>query len=247
MYALITGGTSGIGLEMAKILSNKNYNIILVGRNTKKVNLKDFKTEVILINKDLSKEKDCQDLYKETKKYDIEIFINNAGFGLFGEFFKTSLNKEIEMIDVNIKAVHILMKLFLQDMIKKDRGYILNTASAASYSFGPLMATYYSTKSYVYRLSLSVYEELKKNKSKVVISCLTPGPVDTNFNNVANVKFSVKSLDSKYVAEYAIKKMFKKKLLIVPGLQIRLMRIFINLVPIKILLNLSYKIQKGKK
>ena len=154
----------------------------------------------------------CYKLYDMVKDDNIDVFINNAGFGLFGAFDETDIDTELNMIDLNIKAVHVLTKLFLKDMIKKDSGYILNTASAAAYGFGPLMSTYYSTKSYVYKLTLAIYEELKKKNSNVVISCLTPGPVDTNFNDRANVTFTVKSLTSDYVGKYAVDNLFKKKL-----------------------------------
>ena len=247
MYALVTGGTSGIGYDIAKILSNKGYNIIIVGKDIKKVDKKIFKTNIQLISLDLSKEENCYKLYEKVKKYDIDIFINNAGFGMFGNFLKTDLNTEINMINTNVISVHILTKLFLNDMVKKNKGYILNTASAAAFTYGPLMSTYYATKSYVYKLTLSIYEELKRNNSNVVISCLAPGPVDTNFNNVANVKFSIKSLSSEYVANYAIKKLFKRKILIIPGFLLKLTRIFINFVPLKLLLKFSYGIQKRKK
>lgn len=247
MKALITGATSGIGLDMAQKLSIMGYELILVGRNTDKISENDFNTNVKIINLDLSKIENCYKLYEETKNEDIDVFINNAGFGVFGNFTETSLDKELEMINTNVTAVHVLMKLFLQDMVKKNKGYILNTASAAAFTYGPLMSTYYATKSYVYKLTLSIYEELKRKNSNVVVSCLTPGPVDTNFNNAANVTFSVKSLKSDYVADYALKKMFKKKLLIVPGIQMKLARVFVNLIPVKLALKLSYGIQKRKK
>ena len=101
------------------------------------------------------------------------------------------------------------------DMKKVNKGHILNVASIAGFMPGPLMATYYSTKAYVLRLTTSIYEELRRDKSNVVVSCLCPGPVDTNFNEVAGVKFSIKPLSSKYVSEYAIKQMFKKKLIVI--------------------------------
>lgn len=247
MLALITGATSGIGLDISKVLSEKNYDLILVGRDFSKIKKEDYKTKIICIKKDLSKIEACYELYEETKKYDIEVFINNAGFGLFGNFTKNSLDKELEMINVNIIAMHILFKLYLKDMVKKNKGYILNTASAAAFAYGPLMATYYATKSYVYKLTLSVYEELRRNNSKVTVSCLTPGPVDTNFNNVANVRFTVKSLNSEYVSKYAIEKMFKNKLIITPGILNKFVRVFVNILPIKLILFFSYGIQKRKK
>ena len=115
MYALVTGGTSGIGYDIAKILSNKGYNIIIVGKDIKKVDKKNFKTNIQLISLDLSKEENCYKLYEKVKKYDIDIFINNAGFGMFGNFLKTDLNTEINMINTNVISVHILTKLFLND------------------------------------------------------------------------------------------------------------------------------------
>ena len=245
MKALITGGTSGIGLSIAKILDSKGYDLILVGNN-RTIDETLFNNKVKFIKLDLSKRDNCYKLYDITKDEDIDVFVNNAGFGLFGSFDETDLDTELNMIDVNICAAHILMKLFLKDMIKKDKGYILNTASAAAFAYGPLLSTYYSTKSYLYKLSLSVYEELKKKKSNVHISVLCPGPVDTNFNDRANVTFTVKSLSSDYVGKYAVKKMFKNKLLIIPGFSVRLSRIFLNLLPLKLVLKLCYTFQKKK-
>ena len=245
MKALITGGTSGIGLSIAKELDNKGYDLILVG-SKHSVDEKQFKNNVKFIKLDLSKRENCYKLYDMTKDEDIDVFINNAGFGLFGSFDETDLETELNMIDVNICAAHILMKLFLKDMIKKDKGYILNTASAAAFAYGPLLSTYYSTKSYLYKLTLAVYEELKKKKSNVHISVLCPGPVDTNFNDRANVSFTVKSLTSDYVGAYAVKKMFNNKLLIVPGFSMKISRILLNILPLKMVLRICYTFQKKK-
>ena len=248
MIALITGASSGIGRDMAKILSSKGYDLIIVARNKEALNnLKsELNTNVEVISMDLSNVDNCKELYNKVKNRNIDILINNAGFGLLGEFNETSLEKELNMIDLNIKSVHILSKLFLKDFIKRDSGYILNVASSAAFQPGPLMATYYSSKSYVYNLTLSIYGELKKRKSNVHISCLCPGPVDTNFNNVANCEFKAKSLTSYYVANYALNKMFKNKLLIIPGFSIKLLYIFGRLIPIKSKLNFTYNIQHNK-
>ena len=248
MKAIITGASSGIGKDIAHILSNKGYDLILVARSTDKLNeLKSkLKTNVDIYSLDLSNIDNCKKLYEEVKDQDIDILINNAGFGAIGSFRKLPLEKELSMIDLNIKAVHVLTKLFLQKFIKEDKGYILNVASSAAFQPGPLMATYYSTKSYVYNLTLAIYEELRKMNSKVHISCLCPGPVDTNFNNVANCEFKVKSLPSEYVARYAIKKMFKNKLLIIPGNNIKLLYIFGRFLPNKLKLKITYNIQYRK-
>ena len=249
MLALITGASSGMGKEMAKILSEQGYDLILVARRKKRLQdlKKELKTNVEIINLDVSSTFNCMDLYNQVKDKDIDILINNAGFGIFGEFNKTNLDKELDLIDTNVKSVHVLTKLFLKDFIKKDKGYILNVASSAGFMpAGPLMASYYASKSYVLSLTSSIYGELKKKESNVYIGALCPGPVDTEFNKVAKVKFGVKSLDAKTVSEYAIKKMFQRKLYIVPGLTMKLSCTFSKLLPRKTLIDIAYNIQKKK-
>ena len=246
MKALITGASSGMGRDMAKILSQKGYDLILVARDEKKLEevKKQLKTETKIVVMDISKEENCKKIYEENK--DIDILINNAGFGDCGHFEETSLDKDIQMIHTNIIAYHILTKLYLKDMIKKDSGKILNVASIAGFMPGPLMTTYYSTKNYVVRFSESIREELRRKKSKVQISILCPGPVDTNFNKVADVEFALKGLSSEYVAKYAIKKFFEGKFYIVPGWKIKLARIGAKLAPASFVAKISYNMQKRK-
>lgn len=248
MKALITGASSGIGLDMAKYLAQKKYELILVAKEKDKLEKvqESLHTKVTIIVADLSNEQKVKELYVLTKKENIDILINNAGFGDFGNFTETDLNKEINMIDTNIKAVHILTKSFLKDMEKKDSGYILNVASSAAFQPGPLMATYYATKSYVYQLTEAIYYEQKKKKSNVHVSVLCPGPVDTNFNNVAGVHFSVKPLTSEYVAKYALDSMFKEKMLIIPGFKMKCAKFFGRFVSDKFLLKIAYHIQHRK-
>lgn len=248
MKALITGASSGIGRDMARILSSNGYDLILVARRKDKLEAlkKELQTEVSIICMDISSTFNCMKLYNKVKKENIDILINNAGFGLFGEFNSTNLDKELDMIDVNIKSLHTLTKLFLNDFVKKDSGYILNVASSAAFLPGPLMATYYATKAYVLRLTSSINEELRRNKSNVYIGVLCPGPVNTEFNSVAGVKFSIKSLESYDVAEYAIKKMLKKKRIIIPGISIKLGIFFTRFLPISLQARISYNIQKKK-
>lgn len=246
--ALITGASSGIGRDMARVLSDKGYDLIIVARDKEKLNelKKELKTNVEVISMDLGSVENCKKLYEQVKDKNIEILINNAGFGDIGAFRKTHMDKELSMIDLNIKAVHVLTKLFLNDFVKNDSGYILNVSSSASFQPGPLMATYYSTKSYVTHLTLAIYEELRRIKSNVKVSCLCPGPVNTNFNKVANCEFTIDSLSSEYVARYAIDKMFKNKLLIIPGIKIKLLYIFGRFVPNKLKLKITYNIQHRK-
>lgn len=246
MKALITGASSGMGRDMAKILSQKGYDLILVARDEKKLEevKKQLKTETKIVVMDISNEENCKKIYEENK--DIDILINNAGFGDCGHFEETSLDKDIQMIHTNIIAYHILTKLYLKEMIKKDSGKILNVASIAGFMPGPLMTTYYSTKNYVVRFSESIREELRRKKSKVQISILCPGPVDTNFNKVADVEFVLKGLSSEYVAKYAINKFFKGKFYIVPGWKIKLARIGAKLAPASFVAKISYNMQKRK-
>ena len=254
MLALVTGASSGIGRDMARYLNSLNYDLIITARDEEKlIELKQelnsknsCKVDIILC--DLTKEEKCKNLYNKIKeKYEnIDLLINNAGFGLFGSFLETDLEKELNMIDVNIKAMHILMKLFLNDMVKKDSGRILNVASISGFMAGPLMSTYYGTKNYVVRMSQAIKEELKKKKSNVKISVLCPGPVDTNFNNVANVKFNLKSKSSKQVAKYAIDKTLKNKFIIIPGIDVKLARIGSKLAPDFIVAKVCYHMQEKK-
>ncbi len=248
MKALITGASSGIGLDMAKYLAQKKYELILVARSREKLEKiqESLPTKVTIIVADLSNEQKVKELYVLTKKENIDILINNAGFGDFGYFTETDLNKELEMIDTNIKAVHILTKSFLKDMEQRNFGYILNVSSSAAFQPGPLMSTYYATKSYVYQLTEALYYEQKKKKSNVHLSVLCPGPVDTNFNNVAGVKFGVKPQSSKVVAKYAIDQLLAKKMLIIPGFKMKCARFLGRFVSDKFLLRMTYFIQKKK-
>lgn len=249
MKALITGASSGIGRDIARELSKKGYDLVLVSRDEKKLNkvkeeLEKENIKIETISTDLSIEENCKEIHKNVKN--VDILVNNAGFGDCGNFTKTNLEKELNMIKTNITAYHILTKLYLIDMKKKGEGKILNVASIAGFMPGPLMATYYATKAYIVRLSESIREELKKEKSNVQISILCPGPVSTNFNNVANVKFHMREANSQDVAKYAIKKLEKGKFYIVPGIDVKLAKLGAKLAPAPFVSKITYKIQKRK-
>ncbi len=176
----------------------------------------------------------------------IDILINNAGFGLFGAFNDSNLDRELDMIDLNIKGVHTLTKLFLKDFKKRDYGYILNVSSSAGFLPGPLMATYYASKAYVLNLSLAIHQELKKENSNVYIGVLCPGPVSTEFNKVAKVEFNLKSMSSYDVADIAIKGMFKRKMVIIPGIKMKISIFFTKLLPLSLKLEIAYHLQRRK-
>lgn len=254
MRAVITGASSGIGRDMARYLSKLGYDLILVARDQEK--LEKLKEElhkkgknVDIYTVDLANEENCIAFHETVQETygTIDMLINNAGFGLFGDFMQTDLEFEMNMIKTNVMAVHILTKLFLQDMQKVNQGRILNVASVAGFLPGPLMATYYATKNYVFRLTESIQHELRKQKSKVVVSILCPGPVATNFNQVAKVKFNLKERSSEKVAKYAIDKLLKNKLVIVPGWDIKMARFFSKITPDRILMIASYHAQDKKR
>lgn len=248
MKVLITGASSGIGKDMARIMAKKADELVLVARNIEKLEEikkeleKDAKIEII--SKDLSIEENCKEIHNQVQN--VDILINNAGFGECGNFTKTSLEKDINMIKTNIIAYHILTKLYLTDMKEKDSGKILNVASIAGFMPGPLMATYYATKNYVIKLSEGIREEVKKEHSKVQISILCPGPVETNFNKVANVDFHLREANSMKVAKYAIRKLEKGKFYIVPGIDIKISRFGAKILPTNIISKFAYMAQKRK-
>ena len=246
MVALVTGASSGIGRDIAINLSKKGYDLILVARDLEKLNEVKSKlhTNVEVVSMDVSNAENCKELHE--KYQNIDILVNNAGFGDCGYFTKTSLDKELKMIDTNIVAYHVLTKLYLQDMKQKNSGKILNVASIAGFMPGPLMATYYSTKAYVVRLSEAIREELRREKSNVQISILCPGPVNTNFNKVADVQFALKGLSSEYVAKYAVDKLFKGKFYIVPGWKIKLARFGAKIAPNNLVAKICYNMQRRK-
>ena len=247
MKALITGASSGLGKEMAKILSEQEIELVLVAREQQKLEevQKELKTKTPLRSMDLSLAENCVELYKQVG--DIDILINNAGFGTCGEFIETDLVTELNMINTNVCAVHTLTKLFLQDMCKKNSGYILNVASIAGFMPGPHMATYHATKAYVLKLTQSIYEELRKRNSNVKISALCPGPIKTPFLEKANVEFKTKVMTSTEVANYAIDKMFEGKYMILPGANNKMIRFLSKIVPDKTIGKIVYNMETKRK
>lgn len=249
MYALITGASGGIGKEMSLLLAEKGYDLIIVARRIEKLEElkkeieKNFNRNVIVIKADLSQSESAYKLYEEIKDLDINIVINNAGFGKIGDFTTIPLQDEIEMINTNITSLHILTKLFA---IKMQSGHILNVASMAGYQPDPHMSTYGATKSYVLSLGQAVNYELKKLGKNVKVQTLCPGPVSTGFNDVAGGDFTIKAMTAKKCAKIAINEIFKGKAVIITGFKMKAVHFFTKLLPMKIILPIEYKIQKSK-
>lgn len=246
MQAVITGASSGIGRDMAVLLAQQGYDLILVARRRERLEELNLPTKTKIFSYDLSKEEQVLEFYRQIENEPVDVLINNAGFGVFGTFCEIPMEKELKMLSLNVTAVHMLTKLFLKKFRQQNKGYLLNVASSAAFYPAPLLCAYYATKAYVYRMTLGIYEELRQEKSKVSVSVLCPGPVKTEFDSVANVKFSLRGLESKMVAEYALKQMFRKKTVIIPGVMMKLGKFFSRFVPEKWLLRVLYHFQKKK-
>jgi hypothetical protein len=249
MKALVTGASSGIGREIARYLAAMNYDLILVARSTDKLNaLKEelSSVDVRVITLDLSREQDALDLYEHTKDENIDFLVNNAGFGAYGKFVDVPLDTELKLIHTNVSSLHILTKLYLQDMVKKNSGYILNVGSAAGFLAGPTFSSYYASKNYVVRLTQAIHEELRRDNINVGVSVLCPGPVKTNFNDVANVKFSMQGITPEYVAKYAVDNTLKNKMIITPSFKMKAVKFLQHFVSENLLTKISYNVQSKK-
>lgn len=245
MKALVTGASSGIGKEIALYLDSLGYDLYVVARDKNKLDkiYQNCHGKVTTIGLNLAVLENCYELYDKVKNESIDIIVNNAGFGDAGNFIETNLDKELEMIRVNVQAYHVLMKLFLKDFTKRDRGRILNVASIAGFMPGPYMATYYATKAYIIKLSLAVAEELKQMDSKVKISVFCPGPVKTNFTKVAKVHFNIGSLTAEKAARIAVDGMFLEKLITLPS-NMKVNYFLAKVSPMKVILKVNSLVQE---
>ncbi|MBT7903643.1 SDR family oxidoreductase [Candidatus Woesearchaeota archaeon] len=253
---LITGASSGIGLELAKIYAKNNHDLVIVSRNKLKLNeiCKELKKQnninCHIISADLSKTQEITQLHQKIKrqKLPISILINNAGFGTYGLFHQTKLEKELNLIDLNIKGLTHLTKLFTQDFLKKKRGRILNVASMAAFQPGPYMAVYYASKAYVLNFSEGIAAELEN--TQVQISTLCPGATKSGFQKASHSEragvMQQKIMSARTVAKYAYKKFMKKKAtrIIIPGFKNKLMAIGSKLTPRKMITRIIKKLQK---
>jgi short-subunit dehydrogenase len=199
-FALITGASSGIGYELAKLLANDKFNLIIVGRDEAKLKraavvFEEQGVEVITITADLFEPNAASDLYEQikAKNIQIDVLVNDAGQGVYGKFVDTDLNKEIDIIQLNIASLVTLTKLYVREMVARGNGKILNVASVAGKVPGPYQAVYHGTKAFVHSFNEAVRAEIKD--TPVTITSLLPGPTDTDFFRKADM------LDSKVVQE----------------------------------------------
>lgn len=255
-YFVVTGASSGIGEAMCYVLAQNGYDLIMVARRLERLTqIKEdiesrYGRHVVIIQADLSNIKSLDQLYEQCQCYSVVGLINNAGYGLYGEFVTLELEDELNMIDLNIKTVHYLTKLFLKDFVQKNEGYLLNVASTAAFQSGPLMATYYATKGYVLQLTEAIAKELEVKPSNVVVSVLCPGPVDTEFQQKAEIKVAksvITTPTAHEVAHYAYSQLMKKKTVIVPGVFNRSLLLLNRLIPRKLGCQIVYQTQLKKR
>lgn len=248
--ALITGASGGIGYELAKIFAKNNTNLILVARNKNKLDeLKNelenqFGISVYTIGKDLSIRESVSELYEETKKQNIpvEYLINNAGFGDFGMFTDTDWDKEERMINLNMKTLTLLTKLYIREMTERGSGKVMNVASTAAFQPGPLMAVYCSTKSYVLNFSQAINNEVKSRG--VTVTALCPGPTESGFQDASGMKESkivtkIKMPSSKTVVEYGYKAMMKGKPVAIHGYMNKILALSVRFMPRNVVVKIT--------
>lgn len=239
---LITGASSGIGYELSKIFAKNGYNLVLVSRNKQRLeiiakelqNQYDIQTKVI--PKDLSKSSAPQELYNEVVAdgINIDVLVNNAGIGVYGEFTDASTQNHTDLIQLNITSLTMLCKLFGTDMVKNGSGRILNVSSTAAFQAGPLLSTYYASKAYVLMLSEALKNELKRNGVNVTVLC--PGPTQTEFfkrNDMVGTRIerSPYMMSATDVAEIGFSGLLKGKTIVIPGLINKLLAFSVRLAP----------------
>lgn len=249
-YILITGASSGIGKSLAYEFAKKGEKLILVARRIEI--LQEFKKEfpeTVIIKADLSDINQVNAVYKQTKDMNIFVYklINNAGFGDYSLFADSDNKKNIDMINLNISGLITMTRNYLDDMKKNNEGYILNVSSIASFMPGPWMAVYYASKAFVTSFSRTLNFELKKTNIRV--SILAPGPTNTGFRKMANIKNSgldksFESNSSDYVAKYTLNNLNKK--LIIPGWTNKIAVFMSNILPINIMVYFVNKAQERK-
>ena len=257
MYALVTGASAGIGLEITKDLARRGYDLILTARREEvlqKVRRQILKKypdrNVIVIPADLSRREECFRLYEEAcalaGEDNIDFVVNNAGMGVSGLFLETDLDRELTLIDLNVASVHILSKLFLRLMTKNGHGILMNVGSCAGFTSGPTFSSYYASKNYVVRLTEAIYEELRQAGSPVKVSCLCPGPVATAFNDNSGVKVSGKQITARQAAREGVEGAMKGKMLVIPGRKMKAVVVGSHLMGERLSTLINYHVQKKK-
>ena len=226
---LITGASSGIGYEMARVFAKNKHNLVLVARQEEVLKklaeqlIREDGVKVYVIAMDLSKPQASSELYNKVKQLGLQVdtLINNAGFGYVGLFHEEELERDKDMIQVNISVLTELTKLFSRDMVERKEGSILNVASTGGYHAGPYTAVYYATKAYVLSFTEAIAKELEPYN--IVVTALCPGATKTNFSKRAGKRDNKAAMSAEKVAEAGYKALMKKKTVMVPGIANKLL------------------------
>jgi len=255
--ALITGASRGIGFALTKVIARHGHDVIMVARKNDALEAAagmiegKFGVRAIAIRADLSEPTAPRELLDAVQSQGIEvgILVNNAGFGLGGEFLETDLDRELEMIEVNIAAVTQLTKLFGAPMLKRREGRIMNVASTAAFQPGPLMSVYYATKAYVLSFSQAIAEELRK--TGVTVTALCPGATATDFADTAQISNTrlFKRLgvaDPDPIAEYGYKAMMRGDRIAIPGLRDKVMIQAERFAPRRLITAITRRVQESR-
>ncbi len=244
MKALITGASSGIGREIAKELSRRGYDLILAARSEEKLlkTKEALQTSATVHTCDLTDTHACFELFE--KYPDVDLLVNCAGCGVFGEFTKTDLLRELDMISLNVVALHVLTKLYLKEFCKRNCGKILNVASSAAFFSGPHFSSYYASKAYVLHLSEALSHETRG--TGVTVSCFCPGPVKTDFGTEDGIKSGRGAISAEKAAKSALSGVEKGKSIIFPDFKTRLLVLSSRILPRKLLLKIVAKEQMKK-
>ncbi|MBD2294656.1 SDR family oxidoreductase [Anabaena sphaerica FACHB-251] len=254
---LITGAASGIGYQLACIFASENYHLVLVDRNEIKLLeiavyfQEKFNSLVKTIVKDLSIASSPEEIFTELQQADIQVdvLVNNAGFGTYGLFNETSLNHELEMLQVNLVCLTHLTKLFLKDMVKRGKGKILNVSSAAAFQPGPLMAVYFATKAYVLSFSEAIANELEGTGVTVTVLC--PGSTVSAFHERTGMADSKlvkgqKMMDAETVALIGYDALMRGKTIVIPGLLNKILAKSVRFFPRKLVTKIVRSMQEDK-
>jgi short-subunit dehydrogenase len=251
---LITGASSGIGWELAKLFARDGYDLIVVARNAEKLNQLKRELEtahgvnVAVVVKDLTRQDHVTALYEELRENGlrVDMLVNNAGYGLYGKFIETDLQDELNMIELNVATLTHLTKLFLPDMVKRNKGRIMNVASTAAFQPGPLMAVYYATKAYVLSFTEALENELKG--TNVTVTALCPGATATGFESRANLQqsklFKRGVMDVQTVARIGYDAFLNGKTIVIPGWKNRLLANSVRFLPRKLVTSVVRMIQE---
>ena len=249
----ITGASSGIGREFARRYAAMGCRLILTARRADRLQAlaKELHaahgTECRIETADLSRAEECSRLCEVLADEHIDIFINNAGFGVCGSILETEEAREEEMIQVNVAAMARLFRAVVRKMNAQCGGTILNVASSAGLlPGGPYMAGYYASKAYVVSLTRGVAEELREMRSPVYVCALCPGPVDTEFNERADVVFALRGISPELCVEEAMRGMLRHKTIIVPSALMRAATTAQRFMPMAILMPIMAHQQKKK-